>query len=199
MEALAHLWLSAHAHVREAPELSQLLVQQMVSRAAREQLALPSRALHRICQRCSSLLVPGLDCSVKQLTHRSRPAARRCSLRVHCERCGHASTFPGAARTSSRAGQQPLPAANSGPAGGVARKSAAAQAAKAKAKAGAQSAVHKHSEVRKLAKAGAQSAVHKHSEVRKPESSSGNKREHKAAAPAKVGAEALFGFDFIPL
>lgn len=100
--ALTYLWQSANVHVHEAPELSRLFAQRLLQGAACKKLVLPGRVLHRICQECFSLLVPGLDCTVRQTSHSNRPAARKRSLRVSCSHCGHASVFAAPARVSSR-------------------------------------------------------------------------------------------------
>eukprot|EP00966_Prymnesium_polylepis_P112244 2596666-Prymnesium_polylepis.1 len=192
-EALAYLWRSANEHVHDAPELSRLYAQQMLSLAARKKLPLPGRVLHRVCEGCHSLLVPGLDCRVSQTSHPRRPAARRRSLLVRCAHCGHTSSFATPARTSSRIGQESLAAPN---AKALGKTQAAGGGAGSKQRAPKSSGAAPVSGL-----AG--------SKRKQPDSgTAGTKPRPKGGAPLPSkpptkpepkGAAALFGFDFVPL
>ena len=201
---LAYLWQSANTHLHEAPELSRLLVQQMMTLAAQKKVPIPGRALHRVCGRCFTLLAPGFDCRVTQLTHPRRPAARRRSLQVHCEHCGHKSVFAAPARASSRAGQESA----EHKAGGAKQRQDAASGGRKSAKSSGSAPAGKPS-VSALAGAkrkqpDASSAKPRAAGatlVAKPGAKPGGTAAKKptAATAAKAADANLFGFDFVPL
>ena len=193
-QELAYLWQSANSHLHEAPELSRLLIQQMMTLAARKKMPVPGRALHRVCGKCFTLLAPGFDCRVAQIAHPRRPPARRRSLQVHCEHCGHKSVFPAPPRVSSRAGQESAEQKTGG---------AHLQGAKSGGSTCAKSAA-----VTFVGKAGASGLAG--SKRKQPDTASakpGAKPAGKPAAakkpltppPAKPAKSAFFGFDFVPL
>ena len=103
------LWTSSQQHAM-APALARLLLHGLDRSSTDEQAPLPLRAIQRCCGGCLSPLAPGFNCRITQAVHLRRPAARRRTLRVHCERCGHVGEFPLLPRPRSRtAGQHPDP------------------------------------------------------------------------------------------
>ena len=99
----SYLWSSAHLHAHTAPELSRTFTRELLHHAEREGIELPQRLLQRVCCKCCSVLVPGLNCTVTQRRCPRRPAARRRELRVRCLGCGHTAAFALAAKPSGRA------------------------------------------------------------------------------------------------
>jgi RNase P subunit RPR2 len=104
------LWSSSQQHI-EAPALSRVLLHALDRATVRDQTPLPPRALQRCCSKCLSLLAPGFNCHVTEKSHPHRPSARRRSMRVHCESCGHVTTFVMPAKPSSRIAEGHAPSA----------------------------------------------------------------------------------------
>lgn len=98
------LWSSAQRALSEgAPELSRVLLLALDERAAREKTPLPTRVTQRMCMHCFTVLVPGVNSSVRQVKHPKRPVARRRALVVRCTGCGNSAEFPMEPSPSARA------------------------------------------------------------------------------------------------
>lgn len=192
MERQRYLWSSAQRALRDgAPALSQVLmlsldrasvVQSSVAVESDAQLLppLPARVLQRSCGFCFSVLVPGVTCKVQQSLHRRRPAARRRSLGVRCWQCGREREFPMPARQSARSAIAAVAPAAAPAAATAAAAAAMAERAARKRKSGG----------------GRTPVVGNQSKARRGQSPGGTVLP---AAPAPAGADALFGFDFVPL
>ena len=171
-ERARFLWESAHRHAEKAPELSRNIIRELVRLADHEQVALPARALQRVCSRCMTLLVAGVNCTASQQTHRRRSHSCRRTLRIRCHHCSRVNTFPMAAKEPARAASA-APTAAPAP---KRAKSSAPVAARAALVAGP-------------AKPGTSARRSKRPAP----------RAAPAPAPAPASAGDLYGFDFVPL
>jgi RNase P subunit RPR2 len=176
LRQVGYLWRSAHLHAHTAPELSRTFTRELLLHAERESIELPQRLLQRVCCKCCSVLVPGLNCTTMQRRCPRRPVARRRELRVHCLGCGHTAAFVMAAKPSGRASSSATAAA---PAPAPAQRSAAAQRA-------AGSAAPPTQHAASLAKGG------------KTKTKSRAPPAPPAPAPSSDAGTGLFGFDFVP-
>ena len=159
------LWAEAQKAAQEGkPELSKLLLT-----AARPKW--PERAAQHTCEACRTLLVPGVNCSVKAVQLRAKrshkPAARRRSMHVHCHCCGHANILPSAPRPSARA---------------------------AITTSGASTSLPPHAKKKKKGVAQPLPAVKEGKKLRRIQP----KAASEPKPPGQAG-DALFGFDFVPL
>jgi RNase P subunit RPR2 len=178
LRQVGYLWRSAHLHAHTAPELSRTFIRELLLHAERESIELPQRLLHRVCCKCCSVLVPGLNCTATQRRCPRRPVARRRELRVHCLSCGHTASFPIAAKPSGRASSSATAAT---PAPAPAQRGAATQRATG-------SAVPPTQHAATLAKGS--------------KSKSKSKSRAPPAPPPEPSSDVgtgLFGFDFVPL
>ena len=177
LRQVGYLWRSAHLHAHTAPELSRTFARELLLHAERESIELPQRLLQRVCCKCCSVLVPGLNCTATQRRCPRRPVARRRELRVHCLGCGHTAAFAMAAKPSGRASSSATAAT---PAPTPVQRSAAAQRAASNAPPPTQHAAS-------LAKGG--------------KTKSKSRAAPAPPAPPPPSSDAgtgLFGFDFVP-
>ena len=183
LRRVGYLWRSAHEHAHDTPDLSRTYVRQLLAFADKEGMELPPRLLQRVCCKCCTLLVPGLNSTASQRQCPRRPIARRRELRVRCHQCGHTAAFPMAARPSGRAGlaaSSALPDAlaavptGRGVAGGAAQRGG------------------------KTTK-GAPSAAGRKSKGREPATDAAAAAVAAAAKGASTEPGGMFGFDFVPL
>ena len=178
LRQVGYLWRSAHLHAHTAPELSRTFIRELLLHAERESIELPQRLLHRVCCKCCSVLVPGLNCTATQRRCPRRPVARRRELRVHCLSCGHTASFPMAAKPSGRASSSTTAAT---PAPAPAQRSAATQRATGSA---------------------APPTQHAATLAKGSKSKSKSKSRAPPAPPPEPSSDVgtgLFGFDFVPL
>ena len=180
---LRYLWSSSQQQQQAgAPALSRVLLhgldQLLAGQDGKTATALPSRAAQRLCGACFTLLVPGVNCRVTDAVHKRRPAARRRSLRIACDGCGHVSEFPMAAKPSGRS---------------------QAVAASAPASAPAVAAPPKKKKKKKLSEA--EAAAEAQREAKRKRTAGQLRRVEAATATtaAKSADDGLFGFDFVPL
>ena len=172
-ERAAYLYSSAQSALLHSPALARVLLvglDELTANGGDAQPPLPARAVQRACAKCFSPLVPGFSCRVTSKRHPRRPAARRHSLRIVCERCGHASLFAMPAPASARAA---IAEADLAP--------AAARAGKAPAPAPGK---------KRAPSAPAPAAAKPRRKAVAPT---------RPAAPPPASADTLFGFDFVPL
>ena len=107
LASLRYLWSSASQHMA-TPELSRVLLLELDRRAAaHDETPIPAKARQRCCGKCFLPLAPGFNARATQVKHPRRPAARRWSLHVQCQACGHANIFAMATPASSRATSLP--------------------------------------------------------------------------------------------
>ena len=102
-DRLRFLWSSATSLHPSAPDLSRVLLLGLDRRAAASSTPLPARARQRCCGACFAPLAPGVNAHVTSMKHGRRPAARRRTIRVRCDACGHVGSFDCAEPPSSRA------------------------------------------------------------------------------------------------
>ena len=173
LAAQRFLWASCQRAVRDdgASALSRVL---LVAARAKPR-ALPERATQHCCKWCFSLLVPGKNCAVGQAKHPHRKAARRRTLRVQCQTCGHATHLP----------MPPPPSA---------REAVPEEAAAVAAKPSQQPQQQKKSGKRAASAPPPPAAASKNdkSARKKP-------KPTLTTEPEKPPGDALFGFDFVPL
>ena len=177
LRQVGYLWRSAHLHAHTAPELSRTFTRELLLHAERESVELPQRLLQRVCCKCCSVLVPGLNCTATQRHCPRRPVARRRELRVHCLGCGHTAAFAMAAKPSGRASSSATAVT---PAPATAQRSAAAQRA-------AGSAAPPTQHAASLAKGG-----------KTKSKSRATPAPPAPPAPSSDAGTGLFGFDFVP-
>ena len=177
LRQVGYLWRSAHLHAHTAPELSRTFIRELLLHAERESIELPQRLLQRVCCKCCSVLVPGLNCTATQRRCPRRPVARRRELRVHCLGCGHTAAFAMAAKPSGRASSSATAVT---PAPAPAQRSTAAQRA-------AGSAAPPTQHAASLAKGG-----------KTKSKSRATPAPPAPPAPSSDAGTGLFGFDFVP-
>lgn len=185
LRRIGYLWRSAHQHAHDAPDLSRTYVRQLLAFANWEGMELQPRLLQRVCCKCCTLLIPGLNSTASQRKCPRRPIARRRELRVRCHHCGHTAAFPMAAQPSGRAGlaaSSAVPdALATTPAGRGATSGTSQRGGKAARGAAAPSAAGRKSKGREPATDEAAAAV------------------AAAAQGASTEPGGMFGFDFVPL
>lgn len=190
-ETLRFLWSSAHLHAQDAPSLTRVLLLELHAFAAAEGLTLPPQMAQRFCGSCFSLLTPGVDCSVKRVTHPRRPASRRQAIRVRCQGCGHVAEFVAAPKPPARsvAGADDNPASTAAAAATKKRGGEAARAPGKRARKADQGGAGQESKPGKGARAAPA--------PRRPRRAAAS--TSRALAGDGSAGSGLFGFDFVPL
>jgi RNase P subunit RPR2 len=186
------LWSSSQQAFRDAPALSRVLLHALDEGAQRDATPLPTRATQRFCASCFTPLVPGVSSQVKKLKHSRRPKSRRYSLRVQCKRCGHKRDFPLPTPPSSRAAISDLPKQH--------EQQQQQQQTQQQQSRNATKAVQgsKTGGKRSAADAPGDSRARKRTATTARSRTAGAAAGPHAAA-AGASADALFGFDFVPL